>query len=204
MNKRNLGISLMMMAALCAVSCGNSETKEKTAQKNKTATAVPAPGTMPNYRFVNLDTISVKYNLAIDFNEQMIRLQNGLADEEKRQQNLAQNKLAALEKKAQAAQQLTDPVAMRSQLESIQKEYEDIQRSAQQKLAEAGINAEKSMADNSKILQDSLTNFLREYAEQRGYDAILVNSAAPYYNPALDVTDEVVEGLNARYNKVKK
>lgn len=203
MKKTILGLGVMMFAAVSAVSCGNSADKNSAPQKNVSKGTAAAVGVLPNYRFVNLDTISVKYNLAIDFNEQMIRLQNGLAEEEKRQQTLAQNKLAALEQKAQAAQQLTDPNAMRAQLESIQREYDNIQRNAQQKMAEAGMNAEKTIADNSKTLQDSLTNFLRDYAEQRGYDAVLVNSAAPYYNPALDVTDEVVEGLNARYNKVK-
>lgn len=39
---------------------------------------------------------------------------------------------------------------------------------------------------------------------QKGYDAILFKAATLYINPALDITNEVVEGLNARYNKVKK
>lgn len=205
MKKKFLYACIGLTAMSVLPSCGNSDSKEAPASKNAAAKAVTmAPGTMPNYRFVNLDSIGLKYNLAIDFNEQMIRLQNSLSEEEKRQQNIAQSKLAGLEKRAQEAQSLTDPVAMRSQLESINKEYESLQRQAQQKMADAAANAEKTIAENSKILQDSLTNFLRYYAEQRGYDAILVNSAAPYYNPALDVTDEVVEGLNARYNKVKK
>lgn len=31
-----------------------------------------------------------------------------------------------------------------------------------------------------------------------------MKAATLYINPALDVTDEVVKGLNERYNKVKK
>lgn len=202
MKKTVLSVALMALAVITTVSCGKSDDKGATLAKAVSAKASQT-GYMPNYRFVNLDTIGLKYNLAIDFNEQMIRLQNGLAEEEKRQQQIAQNKLAALEKRAQNAQQLTDAAAMRAEMESINRQYEEIQRQAQQKLAEAGMNAEKTIADNSQVLQDSLTSFLRDYAALRGYDAILVNTAAPYYNPALDVTDEVVEGLNARYNKVK-
>lgn len=202
MKKTILSLGALLMALVLITSCGKSG-GEGAARKNAAMPAA-ANGATPNYRFINLDSISLKYNLAIDFNEQMIRLQNGLAEEEKRQQGIAQNKLAALEQRAKAAQSLNDPAAITAQMESINREYEELQRNIQQKMAEAGMNAEKTIADNSKILQDSLTSFLQDYAAARGYDAILVNSAAPYYNPALDVTDEVVEGLNARYNKVKK
>lgn len=200
-----LGVGFIAMAML--PSCGKDAKEQKTsvASKNTTPAAQTAEqGTLPNYRFVNVDSIGLKYNLAVDFNEQMISLQNNIAEEEKKQQNLAQSKLSALEKRAQAAQQMTDMNAARSQMEGIQKEAEEVQRQAQQKMADVGSNAEKQIANNAKILQDSLTNFLRDYAQEKGYDAIFVNQTAPYYNPALDITDEVIEGLNARYNKVKK
>ena len=35
----------------------------------------------------------------------------------------------------------------------------------------------------------------------RGYDAILYKNAGVFFNPALDITAEVIEGLNAAYNK---
>ena len=35
------------------------------------------------------------------------------------------------------------------------------------------------------------------------YDAIFFKNATLYINPNLDITDEIVEGLNARYNKKK-
>ena len=53
-------------------------------------------------------------------------------------------------------------------------------------------------------MNDSIEAFIKEYNKTRGYDAILFKAATLYINPALDITNEVVEGLNARYNKVKK
>jgi outer membrane protein len=55
-----------------------------------------------------------------------------------------------------------------------------------------------------KIVNDSIQKFIEVYNAQHGYDAILLKAATLYIDPALDITDEVVEGLNARYNKVKK
>ena len=56
-------------------------------------------------------------------------------------------------------------------------------------------------ADLTQQLQDSIQQFLREYNSDGRYhlvlnDAVLMNKAAGY-----DITDEVIEGLNARYAK---
>ena len=48
---------------------------------------------------------------------------------------------------------------------------------------------------------NSINNFIAEYVKTHAYDAILYRAAGVYFNPALDITKEVVEGLNARYKK---
>ena len=50
----------------------------------------------------------------------------------------------------------------------------------------------------------SCKSSVTDYNKIKGYDAILFKSAGAYFNPALDITDEVVKGLNDRYNKVQK
>ena len=52
-------------------------------------------------------------------------------------------------------------------------------------------------------LQDSLNNFIADYVKTHNYDAILFKNAGAYFNPALDITKEVIDGLNARYKKVE-
>jgi Skp family chaperone for outer membrane proteins len=47
-------------------------------------------------------------------------------------------------------------------------------------------------------------NYVEEYNKTRGYDAILLREAGVYFNPALDITDEIVAGLNARYTAASK
>ena len=53
-------------------------------------------------------------------------------------------------------------------------------------------------------LNDSIDSYIKDYNAKHGYDAILFKNAGVYFNPALDITNEVIEGLNARYNKVEK
>ncbi len=51
-------------------------------------------------------------------------------------------------------------------------------------------------------LTDSIEAFIKDYNRKKGYDAILYKAAGVYFNPALDITNEVIDGLNKRYNKV--
>ena len=73
---------------------------------------------------------------------------------------------------------------------------------AQNYLASLQREAEQEMIQQQMQLNDSIEAFIKEYNKTRGYDAILYKAVGVYFNPALDITDEVIKGLNARYNKV--
>ena len=200
----SIGVGLLALAVLPSCGGGDKADSQKAApSKNKTlaaasGTAAAAPGC--NFRFIDTDSIGLQYNLAIDFNEQMVKMQSNLEAEEKKQRSSLQQRANALQSKMNNVQSQAEADKLKSEYESIQ----NASAQAEQKLAQMAADMEKTLAANAKTMQDSLTNFLRDFAAQNGYDAIIVNSAAPYYNPDLDVTAEVVEGLNARYNKVKK
>jgi outer membrane protein len=79
-----------------------------------------------------------------------------------------------------------------------------MQNSAQRDAANLQNNFQNAAMKAQQTVNDSIEAFIKEYNAKRGYDAILFKAATLYINPELDITDEVVEGLNARYNKVKK
>lgn len=207
MKRTILHIGLGLMAMSCLVSCGGEKKDADNNQKVQALAKKAADGTLPNYRFVDIDTLMLKYNLSVDFNEQMIRMQNNYQEEEKRQNNSLNSKGESFQKRYQAASQQSVPLP--SEMDALQKEYESLQsqaNQAQQKLAKLGMEIEQSQVNNFKTVMDSIQNFLKEYAAAHGYDAIIASGTGTgtlYYDPALDVTEEVVEGLNARYNKVK-
>jgi outer membrane protein len=93
-----------------------------------------------------------------------------------------------------------------------QAEYENFQRAYQGKMQ--NLDQQKQMLENniaaegSKTMEDlkkRINDFLVEYNKKQAYSYIFSYSAALnilfYKDPAQDITDEVVAGLNAAYNK---
>ena len=63
--------------------------------------------------------------------------------------------------------------------------------------------AEKQAAETAKIM-NAIYAFVREYnlANQQ-FDIVLTKSASLYANPGMDITNEIVDGLNEEYKTVK-
>lgn len=155
--------------------------------------------TLPNYRYVDLDTILSRYNLAKDYNEEMLRMQNNAESQMRQHQNKIQNFATTVQNKMQNNGYLSE-----ASYKQDEQTMANMQNAAQQSMQSLQTNIAKAADQAQKTINDSINAFITDYNKTRGYDAILFKGATLYINPALDITDEVVEGLNARYNKVKK
>lgn len=93
---------------------------------------------------------------------------------------------------------------------AAEEEYNQIMRRGQALDAEGQKRAtatQELIAGNAKRLQDSIHNYLVDFNAENKFDAIIstdITSPVLIYNPALDVTAEVVKGLNARYKAAPK
>ncbi len=194
MKKKFLTYACCMMAAgLIFCSCSsNSDNEKKAAPKAAAATT----GALPNYRYVDIDSVLAKYNLSKDYQEELLRLQGNLESEARRHENSIKQFAGSMESKYKNNQYT------QQSLESDQTRMQQMQASAQQSLGRMQESNAKAALDAEKVIQDSIQNFIKEYNATRHYDAILYKAATLYIDPRLDITDEVVEGLNARYNKV--
>jgi outer membrane protein len=85
-----------------------------------------------------------------------------------------------------------------------QEKYASMQASAQKSVSQLENDFQTRAMKAQQSVNDSIQAFIKDYNASHGYDAILFKAATLYVNPALDITEEVIEGLNARYNKVKK
>lgn len=194
-------VALALAVSASFASCGKSDNKDgdqaKTTVKTKTKKA--DPGTLPNYRYVDSDSILAKYNLAKDYNEEMLRLQNNYENTERQRQS-------ALEGLARQYQQKMQNNGYMNQqaYEADMKNLQQRQQSAQNELGQMQMNMQNQALEAQKTVQDSILNYINEYNKSHNYDAILMKAATVYINPDLDITDEIIEGLNERYNKVKK
>ncbi len=148
-------------------------------------------------RYIDEDSIMANYNLAKDINEAMLRRQNQY-DAAQKQRSSEINKFGnAMQQKYQNNQYLTEEAfnADQAKLQKMQADAENYLAGLQQSIS--------NELNQSQIqLLDSIDNFMKDYAKKKGFDMVLRKSATLYIDEKYDVTKEVIEGLNKRYNKV--
>lgn len=196
MKKNLLAVLSLALVIIASTACGNDKKDEKKPAPKSNPTAQAAD--LPNYRYVDIDTVLEKYNLAKDYSEEMLRLQNNMEAEAKRHESSIKSFANSMQSKYQNNQYTEasynqDQQKMQQMQSSAAASLDKLQRSA----------ADQALA-GEKVVQDSIKNFIKVYNESHNYEAIFLKAATLYIDPRLDITDEVVEGLNARYNKVKK
>lgn len=189
-------------AIFAMVSCGSADEKAdstgkvaKTTQQRPAAKTKTDASSLPNYRYVDSDTLLAKYNLAVDYQEEMLRQQNSYDNTARQRQSAIQSLMAKYQQQMQNGQM--DEASYNKAMQDIQSR----QQAAEKELGQMQMNMQNQMLEAQKVVNDSIMNYIKEYNLSYGYDAILMKAATLYINPDLDITAEVLEGLNARYNK---
>lgn len=188
--------SLMLMMAFVAISCTNNDASSSAAPaKESTADKVASI----NIRYIDADSIAAHYNLAKDFKEAQIRSFSKI-------DNAQRTRGAELQKLGNSIQQKMNSNGYLSQ-ESYKADVDNFnkkQSDAENYIASLQREAEQEMIQQQMQLTDSIESFIKDYNAKKHYDAILYKAAGVYFNPDLDITEEVIKGLNARYNKVSE
>lgn len=191
-----LAKTLLVCMAITIASCGGNQSNNAAAVANNDSTAMSST---INIRYIDSDSVTANYNLAKDFREASLRTMSKL-------ESAQRSKRAELEKFAAQIQQKGQTNGYLSQ-ESYNADMEKLakmQQDAEAYLATLERNAQQEMMQQQLQLNDSIESFIKDYNATRGYDAILFKNAGVFFNPDLDITGEVIEGLNARYNRVEK
>lgn len=146
--------------------------------------------------FVDIDSLQEKYQFCIDQKEileaKQKSFQNNIVQKEQSLQQLQAN----IQKRMQGGQ-ITTEAQYNSEMANFQKQqnaYQKYTLSAQQEMGE---EQEKF----AKALQDSINNFLAVYNKSKKYSMIVYKNATLYADKSLDITNEVIVGLNKRYMK---
>lgn len=192
-----LGMSLLLGAA---TSCtGNSATSGNvTPSVADTVSANAVPATI-NIRYIDGDSLAQKYDLAKDFNDAYIRSLSRLEQARQAKANEINRFAAQVQQRVQSNGYLSE-ATYNADMQKLQK----MQQDAENYIAQLSRNAENELAQQQLQLHDSIENYIMIYNSTRGYDAILLKQAGLYFNPALDITDEIVKGLNSRYTRVEE
>ena len=177
-----------------------------TPQNNSTTTqAAPvAAQTAGNMKFayVEIDSLLTKYRFCTDLNEMMVRKEENIRTTLNEKAKKLDAAMREFQRKLENNGFLSEESAKQQQARLI-KQQQDLQ-ALQEKLG-------KELADenlkNNLQLRDSINSFIKIYNQSKGYSFIFSNSGfdnllfgAEQYN----ITQEIVDGLNARYNPAPK
>ena len=189
---------LIMGMALCLASCNNNG-----AGKVETAQNAGTEATGLRIAYVELDSLMSQYQLYKDYEGVLTRkgadIQNTLGQRQRRLESSA----AAMQRKYEN-NGFVSPERAQQEYQRIQKQQQELEALQQKLMNDLAAENQK----NSLELRDSINSFLKVYNQTKGYDLIISNTAFDnllYGNPAYNITNEIVEGLNARYNpSIKK
>ena len=201
---KKLAIAANMLFVVIAgglVSCSGSDSKtdsSKETAKVATAQKGEAYETNINIRYVDMDSLYKHYEFAV---EQQKKVQQIAVELQQFQNQLArqlQTKQSAVQQKLQNNGYLSEA--------SYKADVEELNKLDQ---ALGAQSSRREQADQQRViklnkeLSDVIDAYIVEYNKEHKYDAILHKEVGLYFNPALDITDELVKGLNEAY-KAKK
>lgn len=165
-------------------------------KNNPEATSAPTNNGGNKIAYVDVDSLQNKYQYYIDAKAQLESKVKGYQDVIRQKEQALQQMQASLQQRMQNGS-ITSEAQYKAEVAKIQRQQEAYAKYCEQAQAEK----EKTEAQFSKALQDSLDNFLAEYNKTKHYTLILNKAVTLYAEKSMDITDEVASGLNKRYNK---
>ena len=146
--------------------------------------------------FVDIDSLLTNYEFSKNINKEMLRKEENmrmtLSEKAKEIQADIDDFTRKLQNNVYATQQRAEEEQAR-----ILKREEAYNKLTERLSSELAAESQK----NNIILRDSINSFLKEYNKSAGYDLIIsrLGDNLLYANEALDITKEVINGLNERY-----
>lgn len=151
--------------------------------------------------YVNTDSLLAKYQYAIDMEKDLLAYKEQQERYFQQQVTSFQNDYQDYLKNG-ASMTLTQQQTKEDELKKRSERISTLEQELMGKVAE------RQLEENTKLL-NAIFAFVREYnAANQQFDIILRktfnDSPSLYLNPAMDITDEIINGLNEEYKNLKK
>ena len=199
MKKSFSKIAIVTLTAFAFIACNNQPKQNDTVASKNETTTTPASDNQ-KVAYVEIDSIMSQYTYWKDVTKiikaKEANIQRTLAGKQKAIQAAAAN----FQQNVQA-NKYTQGQAQQIQA-SIQKQAQDAD-ALQQRL---GAEYQNEVAKYNKALSDSVHNYLKEYNKDKKFAIILAKSGDNilYADPAYNITDDVIKGMNQAYKGMKK
>jgi len=188
------------LAMMIMASCADNEKTAPAADQEKKAVKVESESFAPttNIRYYNMDSVMANYALVKTFNEANLRTMTELQNAQRSREGELNRLAASIQQKMQNNGYLSE-ASYNADMAELNKK----QQAAQNYLGSLQARAQEEAIRQQEEFIDSLDSFLAEYNKTRHYDAILLYAPGELFNPALDITNDIIEGLNAKYKKTQ-
>lgn len=143
--------------------------------------------------YVYLDSINAEYKLTQDMMKKLEAKNNMYQRELESKVRKLQEEAMQAEKDAQYQNDLWKAQKMGE----LQKKQEDLARREQEMLKNFEIEKDRLNSE----MYDEVDKFLEEYRKEMSLDFIIARSALLYANDSLNITRQVINGLNQRYEE---
>lgn len=199
MKKKNFIVNgLLALAVMTAFTqCDNNK-----GTTTNTGNAAPTGGVSElKIAYVEIDSLLTQYNFCKDLNEAMMRKQENVNATLNEKMKALDNEVREFERKYN--NHVFTPERAQQEQARLLKMRQDLEAQHQRLMAELQQENDK----NSMQLRDSINSFLKEYNKTKGYSLIISNTGADnllYAVPSLNITKEIIEGLNKRYVPAEK
>jgi len=189
-----IALTMVLMLIQC--------TQPKANESEKESPVATTGSTNLKIAYVEIDSLLTKYRYWNDLNELMIQKEENIRTTLNEKAKDLDNDMREFQRKLENNGFVSPERAEQENLRITQKQR-DLQE-LQEKLTS------ELQAENQKIslqLRDSINSFLKIYNKDKGYDFIISNTGFDnllYANSAYNITQEIVDGLNARYTPSEK
>ena len=148
--------------------------------------------------YVDYDSLLAKFNYAQEVQKEIIKKEMSINNTIEQERQSLQEEAMEFERKMQNNIYLTQERAQ-AEYEKIMKKDQELMKRGQAMIKEL----EKTSNEKYKMLTDCINEHIKEYNKTRGFDFILTRMGGNmlYANEALDITNEIAKGLNAKYSK---
>ncbi len=151
--------------------------------------------------YVDTDTLLANYQYAKDLEKELLAFKNQQEAYGKQQVEKFQNDYQNYLKNG-SSMTLSQQQAKEAELKQRAEKMASLEQELAAKVMERQIN------ENTKLL-NAIFAFVREYnKDNQKFDIILrktfENSPTLYMNPGMDITQEILDGLNEEYKNLKK
>ena len=193
-------LKLILTVAVAAIICScNATGNTGTVQPAGNGAAVAAP--QGSIVYIQLDSLVSQYDMFNDLRSELESKAQAIQDDLTKKGRSFESAVKDFQTKIEKG------LLTRSQAEEQQQKLAEREQNLQSLSQQKQYEMAEEEAVMSRKVMDAVNTFLKKYNEEKGYALILTTSAASNTvivgNPALDITNDVLAGLNDEYIKSK-